>query len=148
MGKEEEELKQLWSVFEDLPKEVKERRQQLIQTVNENDLTSFPSTLLVSTAFDELFQCFSVGGQVKNYYRYGKLSYCEKQREKLWFAMRHGQFMEGKTITENSSLGELESAKKVQEFYKKQLMETKAHGSSEDIWNVRKEKLVQPFKED
>lgn len=140
--KEDEELNQLWSLFKDEPQEIRGKRQEVTRNLNENDLSSFPNTMYVSTAFDELFQCFSIGGQVKNFYRYGELSYCEKQREKLWFALRYGQFFDVNRDQTNAANGE-----KIQQFYKQRLLEDKARGSSEDIWEQRKKPLVNPFKE-
>lgn len=147
MGKEEQELEQIWSYFKEQPDDIREKRQRITASLNENKLSAFPSTMLVTTAFDELFQCFSVGGQVKNYYRYGELLYCQKQREKLWFAIKHGSYFTEKPITETSSISEIENAEKIQEFYKKRHIEEKAKGSSEDVWDPREIPLNKPFKE-
>lgn len=143
---EQEELNQIWSLFKDtdISEDVRNKRQQVTKNLNDNDLSSFPSTLHVSTAFDELFQCFSIGGQVKNLYRYGQLSYCERQREKLWFALWYGKFFDmSKQQEDNSTNG-----KKIQQFYKSRLLQDQAKGSSEDIWEARKKPLINPFKEE
>lgn len=141
-NQEEDEIQQLWKLFNDAPEDIREKRQEVTKSLNDNELSAFPNTMFVSTAFDELFQCFSVGGQVKNVYRYGKLSYCEKQREKLWFAVRYGKFFDM-----NKGQSDGKNATKIQEFYKKQLLQDKARGSSEDIWEARKKPLINPFKE-
>ncbi|EGV65967.1 hypothetical protein PSN45_003227 [Yamadazyma tenuis] len=148
MSKEEQELEQLWSYFKDSPDDIKEKRQKLTASLSRTDLGAYPSTMSISTAFDELFQCFSIGGQIKNYYRYGELSYCGKQREKLWFALRHGSFVSETQVNEQSSMKDIETAQKIQQFHKQRLLNEKAHGSSEDVWDIRETPLVNPFKED
>lgn len=137
---ESEDLKGLWALFQDDSKSIENTHKPKIKLDKE-----FPSTMLVSTAFDELFQCFSIGGQVKNYYRYGELSYCKPQREKLWFAIKNGDFFVEKPITERSSPNDIEKAVKIQEFYRNRLMQQKSKQSSEDIWERREQQLVNPF---
>ena len=143
---EQQELLNIWSLFKDSSEDIQKKRQTIINKINDDKLGEFPTTLALSTAFDELFQCFSLGGQVKNYYRYGSFSYCKQQREKLWFAVLNGTFLQG-DITKDSSINEIEKAKKIQNFYKKRLLEEKATGSSEDIWDTRETLLNNPFKE-
>lgn len=99
------------------------------------------------TALDELIACFSLGGQFKNYYRYGSYDSCERQREKFWFAIKHGSLVEGKDKpAEELNDKELNSRVKIQQFFKKRLLEDKSKGSSEDIWDARKELQSYPFK--
>lgn len=55
--------------------------------------------------------------------------------------------MEGKDKSlEELNDKELSSRIKIQEFFKKRLLEDKAKGSSEDIWDARKELQSYPFK--
>lgn len=77
------------------------------------------------TALDELMQCMSLGGQIRNYYRYGDLTLCDKQSEKLNFCFS------------NSLNTEDVKEINVQEFYKNRLVEQLKRGSSEDIWESR-----------
>lgn len=77
------------------------------------------------TALDELMQCMSLGGQIRNYYRFGDLTLCDKQSEKLNFCFSNSlNTMDVKEV-------------KVQEFYKARLVEQLKRGSSEDIWESR-----------
>ncbi|ESW97515.1 hypothetical protein HPODL_01612 [Ogataea parapolymorpha DL-1] len=88
-------------------------------------LDKFPKEMSCLTAMDELMECMSLGGQVRNYYRYGDLSMCEKQNEKLNFC-----------FSNSLNAGEIKE-KNIQEFYKNRLVEQLKRGSSEDIWEVR-----------
>lgn len=146
--KEDQELQQLWKLFQDSPEEIKQRRQQITKIIHDDQKSEFPTLMSIVTAFDELLGCFSLGGQLKNYYRYGSMDTCLRQREKLWFAIGNGSFTEEKKPkpVEELSPKELSSRTKIQEFYKKRLLEDKARGSSEDIWNQREEPLDNPFK--
>lgn len=130
--------------------QIAEKRKEVLRTLRENALESYPSDLTVLTAFDEALQCFSIGGQVRNYYRYGTYSLCEAQREKMWFALKNGAITNSDAedidaVAKNPK--ELQRRKAVQEFYRHRLMEKKMQGSSEDIWDVRKTPLKNPFKE-
>lgn len=147
MGKEEEELNHIWELFKDQPEEIRAKRQQVTSILNENPLSSFPKSISILTAFDELFECFSIGGQIRNYYRYGSLDSCIDQREKFWFAMKHGNLYGETKITEDSDVKQIDNANKVQEFFKTRLIKMKATGSSEDIWDARSKPLNNPFKE-
>lgn len=89
------------------------------------DVSVFPKELSCMTCLDELMSCMSLGGQVRNYYRYGDLTLCDKQNEKLNFC-----------FSQSMKVGE-EREKNIQEFYKKRLVEELSRGSSEDIWQSR-----------
>lgn len=144
LSKEEEEL---YSLFKDESEEIKEKRTRTIKEVGQTSV-DLPAHLSITTAFDELLQCFSIGGQIKQYYRYGSISSCEQQREKFWFAIRNGSFndKDDKDIT-NLTETELNRRKKIQDFYKERLLKEKALGSSEDVWDVRQKPLERPFKD-
>ncbi|OBA24373.1 hypothetical protein METBIDRAFT_131656 [Metschnikowia bicuspidata var. bicuspidata NRRL YB-4993] len=136
--------------IEETDPQIAEKRKEVLKTLRENDVESFPSDLTVITAFDEALQCFSIGGQVRNYYRYGTYSLCEAAREKMWFAFKNGaitnhQETDVDAVANNPK--ELQRRKTVQEYYKQKLMEKKMKGSSEDIWDKRKTLLKNPFKE-
>lgn len=144
---DDKELEKLWELFKDSPEDIQAKRQEVTKMIQDNNLSSFPSKISILTAFDELLSCFAVGGQIKHYYRYGTYTSCEREREKFWFAMRNGSFSETEDVTAVVTDKELEKRRKIQDFFKKRLLEDKSKGSSEDIWNVRKNPLVNPFNE-
>ncbi|EMG50779.1 EMI1 Early meiotic induction protein 1 [Candida maltosa Xu316] len=147
MSKEDKELDEIWKLFQDSNEDIQLRRKALTQAIQKDTtLNDYPGHVAVTTAMDELFGCFALGGQFKHYYRYGTYDSCARQREKFWFAIRYGSLGEQKDkpldqLTET----ELTKRIKVQEFYKKRFLEDKAKGSSEDIWDKRKELLDNPF---
>ncbi|ODV78032.1 uncharacterized protein CANTADRAFT_26984 [Suhomyces tanzawaensis NRRL Y-17324] len=146
--KEEEELNQLMDLFKESPEEAKVRKEEFQKAVvQQADLLDFPANMSVVTALDDLFGCFALGGQVKHYYRYGTYASCQKQREKFWFAIKHGEMYEGKQKPlDELTAREINKRVKIQDFYKQRWIEEKAKGLSEDVWSVRKEKLENPFK--
>lgn len=143
---EEEELKQLWNLFQDSPEDIQLRRQQITRAIQQDKVSEFPTSISIVTALDELFGCFAVGAQVKNFYRYGTYETCQRQRQKFWFAIKNGSMYENDKPLSEMTPKQIIQAEKIQEFYKKRLLEDKAKGSSEDIWDVRKNKLANPFK--
>lgn len=147
MAKDNDELNEIWSLFKDSPEEVQSRRRQITKTI-QNEAAGFPTQISIITAFDELLLCFALGGQLKNYYRYGTYSTCQDQREKFWFAMRHGSFTESDESLDDLNPKQLEKRQKISDFYRKRLMRTKANGSSEDVWDARTKMLNKPFRED
>ncbi|SGZ58934.1 CIC11C00000003896 [Sungouiella intermedia] len=144
-----EELLQLQELFTEKDSEIAAKRREVLATVRENAILSFPTDLSVLSAFDDLLLCFALGGQVRNYYRYGTYTTCAAQREKFWFAMWNGSVSESEINVDNVAQNprELERRKTVQEFYKKRLFEKKLAGLSEDIWSERPRLLINPFKE-
>ncbi|EDO19129.1 hypothetical protein Kpol_2000p97 [Vanderwaltozyma polyspora DSM 70294] len=83
--------------------------------------TEYPDTMSCKEAFDQMTICLSLGGQFRNYYRYGKFNQCEVQLEKFKFCLFNGK-----------------DPVKVQEWYRKQMEYNKEHrGSSDDIWEER-----------
>lgn len=145
----EDDLSELTSLFSEPDAAVAEKRRDVVKTIQENQVSSFPSDLSITAAMDDLLQCFALGGQVRNYYRYGSYTTCQAQREKFWFALWNGSFSETPMNPDKLAANprELERRLKVQEFYKQKLLEKKALGSSEDIWDERKTLLHSPFKE-
>ena len=147
MSKDDKELKQIWKLFQDSPQEIQERRQQITQAIHLDQTSEFPTLISIITALDELLGCFALGGQVKNYYRYGSYDSCARQREKFWFAVRNGELYEKEPRPlEEMSTKEISNKNTIHDFYKKRFLEDKARGSSEDIWDVRGKKLDNPFK--
>lgn len=146
---DDKELQQLLELFQSDDAQINERRKEVLKTVRENDVSSFPSDLSLMSAFDDVLMCFSLGGQIKNIYRYGSYTTCEAQRKKFWFAIWNGSFSEKEMDVEKLAADsrELERRQKIQEFYKQTLLDKKAQGLSEDIWDERKELLTKPFME-
>lgn len=148
MSKEDTELNEIWKLFQDSNEDIQERRKEITKAIqNDTTLNDYPSQVSLTTAMDELFACFAIGGQLKNYYRYGSYDSCSRQREKFWFALKNGTFMNQKEKPlDEMDESELKARVKIQEFFKKRFLEDKAKGSSEDIWDKRKELLDDPFK--
>lgn len=139
MSKEEDDLKALASLFEDEKGSLDEKRQRAEQLQILEDKIGLPQQLTVMTAFDELLACFAIGGQVKNYYRYGTYTNCEDQREKFWFALGNGMYSELPRKVSEMDLKQLERKLKIHEFYVKRLEKTRKRGSCEDVWKLRHE---------
>lgn len=70
-------------------------------------------------AFDQLVACYSLGGQIRNYYRYGEMSDCVQKFDKLKFCLFNSDPI------------------KIQEWYAKNFDEKGNRGSSEDVWELR-----------
>lgn len=124
MGKEDDELKELWSLFSSDAK-LDEKRKETLSKYSQLELNSFPDHMSITTAFDEILGCFSLGGQFKHYYRYGTYSLCENQREKFWFALTNGSFTDKDNLLKSESPIDIEKQIKIREFYKKRLLEQK-----------------------
>ena len=81
----------------------------------------YPSTMSCIECLDQLIDCLSVGGQIRNYYRYSEFNICETQMNKLKFCLSNGK-----------------DPVKIQEYYKSLQEYNKKHrGTSEDIWEER-----------
>lgn len=101
-------------------------------------MSSFPTEMSCSQAFDQLVACYSIGGQVRHVYRHGGISYCDGRWAKLRFCLQM------KAVWD-----EEEKAKRVSRFYMQKLAEKKKQvGSSEDVWAVRTVPILNPFKDD
>ncbi|WPK25740.1 hypothetical protein PUMCH_003067 [Australozyma saopauloensis] len=144
-----EGLDDLESLFTNEELQIESRRKRAYEAVRENDISSFPSDMSIITAFDEVLACFGLGGQVRNYYRYGTYNLCEDARKKLWFAVKNGSMSEKRMDAEKMAKDskEMERRAKVQQYYKDKLMRDKLAGSSEDVWEERKSLLTRPFRE-
>lgn len=142
------ELEGLDALFPEDP-QLEERRKRAYEAVRENQISSFPSDISILTAFDEAIQCFGLGGQIRNYYRYGTYNLCGESREKLWFAIRNGSMTDKKMDIEQMAADprELDRRARVQQFYKDRHMKQKLAGSSEDVWKQRETLLSRPFRE-
>lgn len=99
-------------------------------------LSAFPTEMDCTQILDEVLHCYSLGGQVRHYYRYGTIGYCQFPRAKL------------KTCVFTKLMPKAEREKRIARFYMERLAKVKVEsGSSEDIWSIRKEPLDRPFLE-
>lgn len=106
---------------------LQKRKDTLLEIGLNSKLDQYSKEMSCTTAFDELFSCYSVGGQFKNYYRYGELNPCALAYEKFTFCISNSF----------SSKSDEEKKLAVQKFYKRQFLIKKAKGSSEDVWEAR-----------
>ncbi|KAI9671222.1 MAG: hypothetical protein M1817_003729 [Caeruleum heppii] len=96
----------------------------------------YPTSMSCRQAFDNAFYCQSPGGQFTNVYRYGTIKSCSDHWSAFWFCMR------------NRSYPQEEGKAKIRDFYRKRAIKYKVGPSSEDIWAVRTEPVVNPFLQD
>ncbi|KAK6502973.1 hypothetical protein TWF481_008009 [Arthrobotrys musiformis] len=88
--------------------------------------TLYPTTMSCREAFDELYFCYSLGGQFKNLYRYGTYRQCEDKSSDFWFCMKTKMY------------GPNTKKEMIVKYHKEKEAEKYKRGpSSEDIWKVR-----------
>ncbi|AET37305.1 Emi1p Ecym_1047 [Eremothecium cymbalariae DBVPG len=81
----------------------------------------YPTQMSCMEAFDQLTECYSIGGLVRHYYRFGELNSCAKEMEKLKFCLMYGS-----------------DPIKVQKWYRDEVeTNRRTKGTSDDIWKVR-----------
>ncbi|KAK9481258.1 hypothetical protein V1514DRAFT_323370 [Lipomyces japonicus] len=85
----------------------------------------FPDEMSCVQQFDEMVKCYGVGGQVRNWYRYGTIRDCNDR----WAMFK---FCIGTQL-----LSEQERQKSTRQFYKDVLEDRLKKGSSEDVWHAR-----------
>ncbi|KAK6361703.1 hypothetical protein TWF730_005417 [Orbilia blumenaviensis] len=96
--------------------------------------TLYPTTMSCREAFDELYFCYSLGGQFKNLYRYGTYRRCEEKSDDFWFCMRTKMY------------GPNTKKEMIVKYHKEKEAEKYKKGpSSEDVWKVRTEPLEGQF---
>lgn len=103
------------------------------QPTSKPSIAPFPDTMSCRQAFDDAFYCSSLGGQVNNVYRYGKLKNCSDHWSQFWFCMR------------NKSKGEDTKKELVRDWYEKKEKKYREGPSSEDVWDERKVKVKRAF---
>ncbi|KAL0632351.1 hypothetical protein Q9L58_008789 [Maublancomyces gigas] len=106
----------------------------------DNDTTytsTFPGEMNCITAFDEMFYCYSIGGQFLNVmeavYRYGGLRDCSEKSQDWRFCMRAKMY------------GPVTRKAMIMARNKEKAAKYKTGPSSEDIWKARKEPLESAF---
>ncbi|KAK6340989.1 hypothetical protein TWF696_009301 [Orbilia brochopaga] len=96
--------------------------------------TLYPTTMSCREAFDELYFCYSLGGQFKNLYRYGAYRECADKSADFWFCMRTKMY------------GPVAKKEMIVKYHKeKEAQKYKRGPSSEDVWRVRTEPLTGLF---
>ncbi|TGZ76564.1 hypothetical protein EX30DRAFT_324546 [Ascodesmis nigricans] len=85
------------------------------------------------TAFDEMYYCFSLGGQFLNVYRYGGWRDCSEKSADWRFCMR------------TKAMGPIKRKAMIMARNKEKAARFKQGPNSEDIWELRKEPLKNPF---
>lgn len=93
----------------------------------------YASTMSCSQCFDQAYYCSSMGGQLNNVYRYGALRSCTEQWAQWRFCMRTKMMSE-----DNKKIS-------IREFNQRRAAKYKTGPSSEDVWEIRKEPVENPF---
>ncbi|KIX94116.1 uncharacterized protein Z520_10142 [Fonsecaea multimorphosa CBS 102226] len=93
----------------------------------------YPTEISCRSAFDYAMFCQSFGGQFVNVYRYGSFRSCSNHWDDFWLCMK----------TRNWKKEDRERA--IQEHYRKKAVKWKTGPSSEDVWEVRREPVKDPF---
>ncbi|KAK9432704.1 hypothetical protein V1505DRAFT_322651 [Lipomyces doorenjongii] len=101
--------------------------------VFENPSEAFPREMSCTQQFDELVKCYSIGGQVRNVYRYGSIRDCNDRWSMFKFCM--GTRLDS----------EEDKRKKIYEFYGQKTAEDLKSGSSEDVWKARTQRRKSLF---
>ncbi|KAK9254233.1 hypothetical protein V1507DRAFT_402272 [Lipomyces tetrasporus] len=102
----------------------------------ENPSDVFPREMSCTQQFDELVKCYSIGGQVRNVYRYGSIRDCNDR----WAMFK---FCIGTRLD-----SEEDKRKKIYEFYKRKMVEDLKSGSSENVWKARTQRRKPLFSND
>ncbi|KAF3095490.1 hypothetical protein TWF102_007208 [Orbilia oligospora] len=88
--------------------------------------TLYPTTMSCREAFDELYFCYSLGGQFKNLYRHGTYRQCEDKSADFWFCMRTKMY------------GPNTKKEMIVKYHKEKEAEKYKRGpSSEDVWKEK-----------
>lgn len=94
----------------------------------------FASQMSCSQCFDMAYYCSSIGGQLNNVYRYGALRSCSDLWAQWRFCMR------------SKAWGEETRRMKIRDFNREKAAKYKIGKSSEDVWEVRREPVLSPFR--
>ncbi|KAG0637254.1 hypothetical protein HOY80DRAFT_973890 [Tuber brumale] len=101
---------------------------------DEKEATAFPTEMSCITAFDEMYYCYSLGGQFLNVYRYGELKSCSEKAADWRFCMR------------TRSYGPIARKAMIMARFKEKAGRYKVGRSSEDVWEVRRVPVVAAFR--
>lgn len=95
----------------------------------------YPTEMSCRSALDYAMFCQSFGGQFVNVYRFGEFRSCKNHWSDFWLCMR------------TRSWDDQAKARAIQDHYKKKAIKWKTGPSSEDVWDVRKEPVKDPFQD-
>ncbi|MCJ1439919.1 MAG: hypothetical protein MMC23_000400 [Stictis urceolatum] len=95
----------------------------------------YPTSMSCRAAFDAAYHCQLPGGQFVHVYRYGELRNCSQQWSDFWFCMR----------TNRGYMSEEERGKRIKQFYWEKERRYREGPSSEDVWEMRGERLKGAF---
>lgn len=96
-----------------------------------------PRTMSCTQAYDQARYCSSMGGRFHSYYRYGSVQPCSEQWGAFWFCMR------------TRTLPQQEREKRIVDYYEaRDARRKKEFGSSESVWQIRKEPVQRAFHKD
>lgn len=99
------------------------------------DRTAYSTSMSCTQAFDQILKCYSLGGLVRDYYRYGTAANCGEKIEKWKFCIK------------SKMMSNREEA--VRGYYITQAAKRAQHNnSSESVWRSRATAVVDPFRED
>ncbi|KAI5784523.1 hypothetical protein FPQ18DRAFT_353271 [Pyronema domesticum] len=101
--------------------------------ITEEDKTGLETDMNCLTAFDEMFYCYSFGGQFLNIYRYGEFRDCSEKSADWRFCLKA------------KVRGEVAKRAMILQRNKEKAAKYKTEKSSEDIWKVRKTPLTDAF---
>jgi len=102
----------------------------------DDDKTGLPTDMNCLTAFDEMYYCYSLGGQFLNVYRYGAFRDCGEKSADWRFCLK------------TKVRGEVARRAMILQRNKEKVARYKVGKSSEDVWTVRKEPLAGAFSGD
>ncbi|ORZ15756.1 hypothetical protein BCR42DRAFT_415840 [Absidia repens] len=91
----------------------------------ENDSQKDYATCSASDSFNAVWQCYSLGSQALNYYRYGSKKNCEEKYQDLKFCLS--------TKPKSSAVADDMIRKRDEE----KRLEKQKQRSSEDVWDLR-----------
>lgn len=90
-----------------------------------------PTSMSCRQAFDQAYECQSMGGQLRSVYRYGGIRSCSHLWDDFWFCMRV-----------KSSSGPVKDEMVREHYRKKELDKYAGKPNSEDVWRSREEKVA------
>ncbi|KAF8534432.1 hypothetical protein BDD12DRAFT_640224, partial [Trichophaea hybrida] len=103
-----------------------------------------PTDMNCLTAFDEMFYCYSLGGQFLNIYRYGGFQDCSAKSADWRFCMKTKIFLPPMEEREER-WADAKGKAMILARNKEKAAKYKMGKSSEDVWTVRKVPLTDAF---
>lgn len=137
MSNKKDDLDEIFGELKDVIGDIDKIPEKTVEKARQVAPGAFPTEMNCSQVFDQLLKCYSIGGQMRYYYRYGEMSYCQDKQKKLKFCLK------------TKMLSEEDKKQNISKWYMQQLAEQKLKKqTSEQIWNARTEPVRRPFRED